>query len=76
MRRSPPNVLRFSTAGSNTLTVLAGTSIASGGVLMSPSVGANSSTIAGGSIMGTPGGELDLNAYDPSGTLTVSFHSR
>jgi len=64
--------LRFNTAGANTLT-LAGTNvITSGGILITSAVGANTTTITGGTLEGANSADLVINNFNTAGGLTIA----
>ncbi len=69
-----PNSIRFSGAAANTLTLTGTNVVATGGILVTPSVVGNASTIAGGTLEGSSGGDLVVNQWDSNaaGTLTIS----
>jgi fibronectin-binding autotransporter adhesin len=68
------NSLRFSYAGSASLSL--GTTntlaISTGGLLASPTVGANAVTITGGTIMGPANSDFVVNQYNTSSSLTIN----
>ena len=69
------NSLRANTAFTQAVTIGASQTltIASGGILLTPTVAALNTTISGGSITGSSGGDLVLNTYNnAAGTLTIS----
>ena len=65
-----PNSLRFNTAAATTLTLSAGANtVTSGGILVTPSVGSNVSTITGGTLAGSSAtGELIVDQFDANTT--------
>jgi fibronectin-binding autotransporter adhesin len=65
-----PNSLRFNTAAATTLTLAAGANtVTSGGILITPSVGSNVSTISGGTLAGSSGtGELIVDQFNTDTT--------
>jgi autotransporter-associated beta strand protein len=64
--------LRFNTPSALTLT-LAGTSkLTDGGILVTPAVGANMSTITGGTLSAAANVDLIVHQYDTQGGLTIS----
>jgi len=70
---TPINSLRFGTAGAFTIT-LADMQVVNSGILMNSAVGSNLSTITGGSLTGSAGGDLQLLQYDTAAAsgLTIS----
>jgi fibronectin-binding autotransporter adhesin len=69
------NSLRFNTPGNYTLTLPTGSSsLASGGILVTPSFGANTANISGGTLWGPAAGDLIINNYDstPGGSLVIA----
>lgn len=69
--------LTFDAAAASTVTIGTGSTlrITSGGILVNSSVGANSSTITGGSILGSttaPLGELMIHQNNTAGLLTIN----
>jgi len=64
-----PNTLRFASTAANTLT-LTGSNTLSAGILVNASVGANVSTISGGSLAGLGGG-LSVVQNNPSQALVI-----
>ena len=68
-----PNTLRFNTNAAETLTLATGANtLADGGILVTSNVGAFNSTIAGGNLAGSTGGNLIINQNNTSGNLTIS----
>ena len=67
-----PNSLRFNTAAGNTLTLTGTNVIATGGILNTSAVGNNGSTIAGGTLEGSAGGELIVINNDTQSAVTIS----
>jgi fibronectin-binding autotransporter adhesin len=67
------NSLRFNTAAAVTVTGNGANTITSGGILVTPTVGANATTITGGTTL-TTGNAADLivNQYNTAGTLTIA----
>lgn len=67
------NTLRFNAAAASTATVAAGNTltISTGGLLVTPNVGANNSKITGGSITSGNGFDLIVHQNNASGTLTI-----
>ena len=67
-----PNTVRFNVAGISTVTLAAGDNIiASGGILVTSTVGNNASTITGGNLAGSSGGDLIIHQHNTSSTLTI-----
>jgi autotransporter-associated beta strand protein len=67
------NSLRFSSAAANTLTLTGSTNtIATGGILVGSGVGANTSTIAGGTLAGATSRDLTVIQNNTAGGLTIS----
>ena len=69
------NSLRFnanSGASGYTLTASGSSTIASGGILITPSVGAYASTIAGGTLTSGNGQDLVVNQYDAAAATSIS----
>ncbi len=65
-----PNSLRFNTAAATTLTLAAGANtVTSGGILVTPSVGSNLSTLTGGTLAGSSAtGELIVDQFNADAT--------
>jgi autotransporter-associated beta strand protein len=67
------NSLRFSGASVKTLTLAAGDNIIqSGGILVRSDVGNNLSTITGGNLAGSSGGDLIIHQHNTSNSLTIA----
>lgn len=66
------NSLRFSTAAANSLSLTGSNTITSGGILVGSGVGANLSTITGGTLAGSAGKDLSVIQNNTSGGLTIS----
>jgi len=66
------NSLRFSSAAANTLTLTGTNVITTGGVLVGSGVGANLSTITGGTLAGAASKDLSVIQNNTSGGLTIS----
>jgi len=67
-----PNSLRFNTAAPTTVTLATGTSsIGSGSILVTSAVGANLSTITGGTLTGPVSGDLSVIQNNASGDLLI-----
>lgn len=64
--------LRFNTAGAFTITLDSTHTIQSGMLLVTSAVGANLSTITGGTLRGPVGGELVVTQYNTSGDLEIA----
>ena len=68
-----PNSLRFNTTGGGMLTLAAGNNtIASGGILVTSSVGNYLSTITGGTLQGASGGDLTVMQNNTSNSLAIN----
>lgn len=65
------NAVRFNTAGANTVTLAAGTNTMQGGILITSNVGANLSTITGGTLAGANGKDLLVVQNNTQGGLTI-----
>ncbi|MEK0437030.1 MAG: hypothetical protein RLZZ233_1, partial [Verrucomicrobiota bacterium] len=63
------NSLRFNAASNVTLDATAGLTVASGGILVTPTVGANSVTITGGTITSGNGQDLIFHQWGPGTSL-------
>ena len=67
-----PNSLRFDTVGAFTMTLAAGDNIiGSGGILVTGTVGNNTSTITGGNLAGSASGELFIHQHNTTGTSST-----
>ena len=66
------NALRFNTAGAFTLTLDGTHTLSSGMLLVTPTVGANLSTITGGELRGPAGGELVVAQFNTAGSLALN----
>lgn len=67
------NSLRFNVAQTNALTLPTGTNtISSGGLLVTSNVGANNTTIGGGTLVGSSNGDLIVQQFNTNGTLTIN----
>jgi fibronectin-binding autotransporter adhesin len=66
------NSLRFSAAGANTLDLTGTNILSSGGILVGSGVGANLSTISGGTLAGAASKDLGVIQNNTSGGLTIS----
>lgn len=66
------NSLRFNVAAATSLTLSGTATVASGGILVTPTVGNNASTIIGGTLLGSSGGELIVVQSNTANSLTVS----
>lgn len=66
--------LRFNTAAANIVTLAGTNTISSGGILVTSAVGANASTITGGSLRGANGSDLVVfqNNTTSGGSLTIA----
>jgi len=69
---TPINSLRFGAAGAFTVSLNGVQTIGSGMVLVNGNVGANLSTISGGTLEGSAGGDLVLLQDNTAGGLTIS----
>jgi autotransporter-associated beta strand protein len=65
------NSLRFNTAAANTVTLTGTNTINSGGILVTPAVGANPSTISGGTLRGATAADLVVIQNNTAGSLTI-----
>jgi autotransporter-associated beta strand protein len=63
--------LRFNAAGSYTVSLSGVNNIATGGILITPNVGAFNSAITGGTLTGAKGADLVVQQFDTVGTLTI-----
>jgi autotransporter-associated beta strand protein len=70
------NSLRFNAANTVTLDATAGLTVASGGVLMTPTVGANSVTIQGGTITSGNGTDLILHQWNSNAAAYLAVASK
>ena len=66
------NSIRFNTAAANTLTLTGANTVDSGGILVTTAVGANASTITGGTIAGSASAGLTLIQNNTGAGLTIS----
>jgi autotransporter-associated beta strand protein len=66
------NTLRFNTAAANTLTLTGTNTLTDGGILVTSTVGANTSTITGGTLQGAAGKDLVIIQNNASGALAIS----
>jgi autotransporter-associated beta strand protein len=64
--------IRFNAAGSNTLTLSGTNNISTGGLLVTPNVGANTTTITGGNLTAPAGQALLVQQFNPAGNLTIA----
>ncbi len=64
--------LRFSTPSPTTVTLTGSGTIETGGILVAPSTGSNTSSITGGSLQPGDGGELIVHQQNPSSSLNIS----
>ena len=69
---STTNSLRFNEAGAKTLTLAGTNTLTSGGVLVTSTVGANTTTITGGTLVGANTLDLILHQNNASGTLAIN----
>ncbi|MEI7908841.1 MAG: autotransporter-associated beta strand repeat-containing protein [Verrucomicrobiota bacterium] len=65
------NSIRFNAAAANTLSLTGTTLVNSGGVLTTSAVGANVSTLTGGTLEGAANGELAFTQNNTAGALSV-----
>src|SRR5207244_2363783 len=66
------NSLRFNTPGAITLTLLAGNNaLQSGGILVTPNVGAFTTTITGPNLFGNPSIEIVIHQFNLAGSLDI-----
>jgi len=66
------NALRFNTAGAFTITLAGTHTIDSGMLLVTPTVGASTSTITGGSLRGPAGGEFIVSQHNTASNLEIA----
>jgi fibronectin-binding autotransporter adhesin len=66
------NSIRFNAANSNTVTLGGTGTITSGGILVTPNVGANAGTITGGTVEGSASGDLIVIQNNTSAGLTIA----
>ncbi len=64
--------LRFNAAAANTVTLDGANTLTTGGILVTPAVGNNLSTITGGTLQAGSGADLVVNQYDPFNGLTIA----
>ena len=69
---STTNSLRFNEAGAKTLTLSGTNTLESGGLLVTGNVGANDTTITGGTLRGANTSDLIVHQFNTGGTLTIS----
>ena len=69
---STTNSVRFNTAGAKTLTLAGANRITSGGILVTPAVGANTTTLTGGSVARNAVSDIVVHQHNTAGGLTVS----
>jgi autotransporter-associated beta strand protein len=69
---STTNSLRFHEAGAKTLTLAGTNTLTSGGLMVTGNVGANDTTITGGTLTGSNTGDLILHQFNSGGNLTIS----
>ena len=67
-----PNNLRFNNAAANTLTLQGANSVASGGILVTSTVGNNLSTLTGGTLTGPNNGNFVINQQNTANSLLIS----
>ena len=64
--------LRFNTPGALTLSLDSrALTLAQNGILVTPNVGANTTTISGGTLLSPSGGDIIVEQYNSAGTLTI-----
>ena len=68
---STTNSLRFNAAAANTLTLAGANTIESGGILVTSNVGANNTSITGGTLAGANTKDLVIHQLNTGGTLTI-----
>lgn len=64
--------LRFNQSGAKTLALSGVNTIESGGLLVTAGVGANTTTISGGTLRGASNGDLVIHQFNTSGDLSIS----
>jgi autotransporter-associated beta strand protein len=64
--------LRFNLPAAYTITLSGTNTLSSGGILIAPAVGAHASTITGGTLWGSKGGDLIVNQFDTAASLTIN----
>jgi autotransporter-associated beta strand protein len=64
--------LRFNTPGAATLTLAGTNNISTGGLLVTPNVGANDTTITGGNLTAPAGQALLIHQFNEAGNLTIA----
>jgi fibronectin-binding autotransporter adhesin len=69
---STTNSLRFHQAGAKTLTLSDTNTLTSGGLMVTSSVGANNTTITGGTLAGANTLDLAIHQFNTGGNLTIS----
>ena len=69
---STTNSLRFNAAGAKTLTLAGTNTLTSGGLMVTGNVGANNTTVSGGTLAGSNTGDLILHQFNTGGNLTIS----
>ncbi len=69
---SSTNSLRFNTANSSTVTLSGGSVISSGGILITPNVGAHNLSITGGTLASGNGQDLIVFQNNSAGSLSIS----
>ena len=63
--------LRFNEAGAKTLTLAGTNTLESGGLMVTGGVGANTTTITGGTLRGANNGDLVIHQFNTAGDLTI-----
>ena len=66
------NSLRFNQAGAKMLTLAGVNTLTSGGLIVTSNVGANATTITGGSLAGAASSDLVVHQHNAGGSLTIS----
>lgn len=69
---STTNSLRFAAAGAQTLTLSGSNTLESGGILVTASVGGNTTSITGGTLQGASGQDLVVTNHNSSGSLVIA----
>jgi autotransporter-associated beta strand protein len=69
---STTHSLRFNEAGAKTLTLSGTNTLTSGGLMVTGNVGANTTTITGGTLVGSNTGDLILHQFNTAGNLAIA----
>ena len=69
---STTNSLRFNALGAKVLTLAGNNTISSGGILVTPAVDANLTTITGGNLQGGANSDLIIHQHNTAGALTIA----